>query len=102
MAFVLLVPYAMIRKLKFLAPFSLLANVLTACGLVIIVQWCVRDLKPINELPQFNSWATLPLYFGTAVYAFEGIGVVSTILHVISSTSFNPRNISALYVFDSV
>ncbi len=61
----------------FSAPFSLMANVMNVVGLVIILQYCVRDLPPIGSYPAFNSWSTLPLYFGTAIYAFEGIGVVS-------------------------
>ncbi len=54
-----------------------MANVMNVVGLVIILQYCVRDLPPIGSYPAFNSWSTLPLYFGTAIYAFEGIGVVS-------------------------
>ena len=38
----------------------------------------VRDLPEVNEeIPNFAGWAGLPLYFGSAVYAFEGIGLVS-------------------------
>ena len=61
------------------APFSLLANVINVIGLIIILQYCVRDLPPVSTFPAFASWSTLPLYFGTAIYAFEGIGVVSSI-----------------------
>ena len=78
--FVLLIPYAMIRNLRYLAPFSTLANIVTAAGLVIIIQWSLRGLQPVTNFEAFNSWKTLPLYFGTAIYAFEGIGVVSITL----------------------
>lgn len=68
-----------LRNLKYLAPFSMLANMLIAVGLGITFYYIFRDLPSISEsgLPQFSSWAQLPLFFGTAIFALEGIGVVS-------------------------
>jgi proton-coupled amino acid transporter len=74
--FLLLIPFVFVRKLTHLAPFSMLANILTVVGLIITVQYCFKDLPPITDYPAFNSWEQLPLYFGIAIYAFEGIGVV--------------------------
>ena len=39
---ILLIPYVFVKNLKYLAPFSAFANLLTAVGLVIIVQYCVQ------------------------------------------------------------
>ncbi|XP_064098734.1 uncharacterized protein LOC135209930 [Macrobrachium nipponense] len=66
-----------VPNLKYLAPFSLIAGIVQAAGLVIILYYSVRYLPEVTEqVPWFNSWETLPLYFGSAIYAFEGIGLV--------------------------
>lgn len=36
----------------------------------------LRNLPRTDTVKGFSSWEQLPLYFGTAIYAFEGIGVV--------------------------
>ncbi|XP_046994934.1 proton-coupled amino acid transporter-like protein pathetic [Schistocerca americana] len=67
-----------VRDLKYLAIFSLLANILLTFGLGITFYYIFSDLPPIihSGLPQFSSWEQLPLFFGTAIFALEGIGVV--------------------------
>lgn len=79
---VLLFPFilalAMVKNLKYLTPVSLLASIMTAWGLVITFYYILQDLPRTDTVKPFASWHQLPLYFGTAMYAFEGIGVVST------------------------
>ena len=72
---------AYIRDLKFLAPCSTVANFLMAGGLVIIFIYLLNDLPDITERAAVGTLSGLPLYFGTAIYAFEGIGVVSSLIH---------------------
>uniref|UniRef100_T1GF26 Amino acid transporter transmembrane domain-containing protein n=1 Tax=Megaselia scalaris TaxID=36166 RepID=T1GF26_MEGSC len=45
-------------------------------GLAITFMYLLHDLPRTSTVKPVASWATLPLYFGTAIYAFEGIGVV--------------------------
>jgi proton-coupled amino acid transporter len=66
----------MIRSLKWLAPFSMIANLLMATGVGITFYYVFIDLPSIDERPHFTSLHQLPLFFGTAIFALEGIGVV--------------------------
>jgi len=69
--FVLLIPYVSIRQLRMLAPFSMLANVLTVVGLALTLFYCFTDLPPVSDRPAVASIYTLPLYFGIAIFTFE-------------------------------
>lgn len=66
----------LVKNLKYLTPVSLLATVLTVGGLSITFHYLLQDLPRTNTVEGFSSWAKLPLFFGTAIYAFEGIGIV--------------------------
>ncbi|XP_046734837.1 proton-coupled amino acid transporter-like protein pathetic isoform X1 [Diprion similis] len=72
----LLIVFSLIRNLKWLAPFSMLANALIACGLAITFYYIFQYLKPISTVPLFAPLDELPMFFGTAIFALEGIGVV--------------------------
>eukprot|EP00088_Acartia_fossae_P071648 TRINITY_DN9890_c0_g1_i13.p1 TRINITY_DN9890_c0_g1~~TRINITY_DN9890_c0_g1_i13.p1 ORF type:complete len:474 (-),score=52.14 TRINITY_DN9890_c0_g1_i13:363-1784(-) len=65
-----------VRNLKYLSPVSMLANILQFLGLGIIFYYLVQDLSYTWDVKYVASLKQLPLYFGTAIYAFEGIGVV--------------------------
>ncbi|KAL7740925.1 hypothetical protein ACLKA6_014085 [Drosophila palustris] len=66
----------LVRNLKYLTPVSLIAAFLTVAGLAISFSYMLHDLPDVHTVKPVATWATLPLYFGTAIYAFEGIGVV--------------------------
>jgi len=87
---------AMIRNLKFIAPLSTAANISMAIGLGIILSYCLVDLPPLNSRTAVAHWSQIPLFFGTAIYAFEGISLVSTDPIIVD----NHRKIRRNYYFE--
>lgn len=78
----LLVPLILInliKKLKYLAPFSMIANGLIAVGMGITMYYIVRDLPPVSERPAIADVQHWPMFFGTVIFALEGIGVVMSL-----------------------
>ncbi|XP_028898855.1 proton-coupled amino acid transporter-like protein pathetic isoform X2 [Zeugodacus cucurbitae] len=71
-----MIPLNLVRNLKYLTPVSLAAAVLTVLGLAFSFFYILQDLPDTDTVKPVASWAQLPLYFGTAIYAFEGIGVI--------------------------
>uniref|UniRef100_A0A7E4W1L4 Aa_trans domain-containing protein n=1 Tax=Panagrellus redivivus TaxID=6233 RepID=A0A7E4W1L4_PANRE len=65
-----------IRHLKVLAPLALLANVVYMVAVSIILGYVLTHLQPTNSVPAIGDWRDLPLFFGTVMFAFEGIAVI--------------------------
>lgn len=65
-----------IRELKFLVPFSFLANMFIVVTFGITLYYIFKDPLVFDDKPNFASFATLPLFFSTVIFAMEGIGVV--------------------------
>ncbi|XP_074601892.1 proton-coupled amino acid transporter 1-like isoform X1 [Brevipalpus obovatus] len=65
-----------VREWKHLALASTVANILQSTGLVFVFYDLCSDLPPISMRPAIVDPHRLPLYFGIAIYAFEGIGLV--------------------------
>ncbi|XP_028160775.1 proton-coupled amino acid transporter-like protein pathetic isoform X2 [Ostrinia nubilalis] len=72
----LLITVNLIRNLKYLAPFSMIANLLVGTGMGITVYYLFQDVPSISDRSPFAGFERLPTFFGTAIFALEGIGVV--------------------------
>lgn len=78
----LLVPLMLmnlIRSLKYLAPFSMLANCLMACGMGITMYYLLSDTPSVSDRPAIVEPQHWPMFFGTVIFALEGIGVVMSL-----------------------
>lgn len=80
---------SLIRNLKLLAPFSAVANVCMAGGIGVVFYYILQDVPSISERDYVGTVSTLPLYFGTAMFAFEGIALVSSQLKFVLFNFYN-------------
>ena len=90
-----LILFCMIKDLKILAPFSTFANFLMifSMGFILFEIFFSGPLKPISELEMVASYKTWPIYFSSAIYAFEGISLVLPVYHEMRDKSrFAPLN----------
>lgn len=72
----LLIAMNLIRNLKYLAPFSMIANLLVGTGIGITYYYLFQNMPSVSERESFSGVQRLPTFFGTAIFALEGIGVV--------------------------
>lgn len=82
--------YCMIRNLKYLAPFSTIANFLMIGSVLVILYSLFFDgeLKPYQEILLIAPVGNWPTFFSSTVYAFEGIGCVLPVYHGMETKSF--------------
>jgi len=76
----LLVPLILLSyvpNLKYLAPVSMVANLLMAGGLGVTFYYLLKDMESVSNRPHVASLETFPAFFCLTVFAMEAIGVVS-------------------------
>uniref|UniRef100_T1J4P4 Amino acid transporter transmembrane domain-containing protein n=1 Tax=Strigamia maritima TaxID=126957 RepID=T1J4P4_STRMM len=72
----ILILLTFVRTLKHLSIASAAANVLSVGSFCILFYLIVKDLPPSSSRKAFATWSQLPLWFGIAVYSYEGISLV--------------------------
>jgi proton-coupled amino acid transporter len=75
--------FCLIKDLKILAPFSTFANALMIGSMFVILYelFFNGSLLPLSELEMVASFQNWPIYFSSAIYAFEGISLVLPVYH---------------------
>jgi len=68
-----------IRRLNRLAPFAMAANIIYLSAVAIVVYYFFTHLKSSSELTKVGKLSNLPLFFGMALYSFEGVSVIMVI-----------------------
>lgn len=69
-----------VRDLKYMVPFSMLANIFMMSGFAITLYYIFSSskLQSFENNKLFSSVEQLPRFFATVIFAIEGIGVVSS------------------------
>ncbi|XP_008952679.1 proton-coupled amino acid transporter 3 isoform X2 [Pan paniscus] len=65
-----------IQNLKVLSIFSTLANITTLGSMALIFEYIMQGIPYPSNLPLMANWKTFLLFFGTAIFTFEGVGMV--------------------------
>jgi len=65
-----------VRNLKYLVPFSAIANILLLVGLCLTFYYLFQDLPPLSSRPAFAPISQIPLFFSTVLFGMEGIGTM--------------------------
>jgi len=89
MTLVVLIPISLIRNLKYLVPFSGVANIFILVSFIITLYYIFSDNLDVGGKTLMANVEQLPLFFATVIFAMEGIGVVSTFSNIFVST-LNP------------
>ncbi|XP_049308795.1 proton-coupled amino acid transporter-like protein CG1139 [Bactrocera dorsalis] len=76
-----------IRNLKWLVPFSAMANIFIVVTFVIVLYYLFSEPLVFEDKPLIAKASQLPLYFATVIFAMEGIGVVMPV----ENTMKNPQ-----------
>lgn len=68
---------ASLRKLRFIAPLSTLANFALITGVITIMYYSCSGPSSKGARYSYSKWTELPTMFGIIMFSFEGIGLVN-------------------------
>ncbi|DBA95863.1 TPA: hypothetical protein ACH3X1_001407 [Trebouxia sp. C0004] len=70
------VALAMLRGVRALAPFSLIADAANVLGIIVVFYDYFGAFKQPATVVEFKSASTLPFLFGVVIYSYEGVGMI--------------------------
>ncbi|GAB0092794.1 proton-coupled amino acid transporter-like protein CG1139 [Sergentomyia squamirostris] len=76
---ILIVPFILlnlVKNLKYLAPFSMLADLLTLIGIIVVLYYLFKDGLSFDDRAAASSVSRWPLFLGTVLFSLQAIGVV--------------------------
>ncbi|CEF68572.1 Amino acid transporter, transmembrane family-containing protein [Strongyloides ratti] len=74
--FIPIMGLCLIRHLKVLAPLALAGNFVYVFAVGIVISYLFKNINPSWSVPAIGDIRDLPLFFGTVMFAFEGICVI--------------------------
>lgn len=83
----------LITNLKYLAFCSGVANICMATGIGVVFYYAGQDLPHPSERQYVGEVSNWPLFFGTAIFAYEGIALVSSGCALILCLTFSTYTI---------
>ncbi|PWN42000.1 hypothetical protein IE81DRAFT_367046 [Ceraceosorus guamensis] len=90
-------PLSLVRRIAKLSSTALVADVFILFGIIYLFKYEITELveKGVADVVQFNS-STFSLFIGTAVFTFEGVGLVIPITESMKEPEKFPRALSGV------
>ncbi|KAI8986434.1 transmembrane amino acid transporter protein-domain-containing protein [Pilobolus umbonatus] len=97
----LFVPLAMIRKIQKLSVFALIADAFILLGLSYLYYYDIWTLtvKGVGQIEWFINPSSFPMFIGTAVFTFEGVGLIIPITESMKEPKKFPKVLSWTMLF---
>ncbi|KAL0139470.1 transmembrane amino acid transporter protein-domain-containing protein [Mucor lusitanicus] len=95
------VPLAMIRKIQKLSAFALIADLFILVGLVYLYYYDFLTLasQGVADVEWVINYKSFPMFIGTAVFTYEGVGLVIPITESMAEPEKFPKVLSGTMVF---
>lgn len=70
----------LVKDLKLMTPLSGISNIVTILGLILVFYYLIEDdLDVKTDMLYMKNPKDFPLFIGTALFALEAVGVVSSL-----------------------
>ncbi|CAO1637057.1 unnamed protein product [Jaminaea pallidilutea] len=93
------IPLSLVRKIAKLSSTALIADAFILAGIIYLYQYEIRHVleNGVSDVQQFNR-KSFPLFVGTAVFTFEGVGLVIPITESMKEPQKFPKVLSGVMV----